>query len=346
MLSGIRPTQPTLHVGNYLGALRQFVRYQEEFPGNCFFFIADLHSIQDVADGATMRRNSLSVATEFMAAGLDPTKSTLYIQSAIPELTQLTWLLTAFANDTELVNLPHYREKRDKMRSGADDVEGTPSTLLVYPILQSADILYTGDHRQTILVPVGTDQRPHIEFTRDVARRFNKAHGDTIFGSPNLPVDVDMGEADVRIVGLDGKGKMGKSEGNAVYMDSDPETIRSLVKKGVTDPARMRAGDKGTPDNCQGIYPLHVHVTDRQQRETFIQPGCLDGSLNCSECKAFLADGLIELFREFRERKAMLIAHPEIVTAALEEGADRARGMVKAKLRVMHEAMGLAPYKE
>ncbi len=347
VLSGIRPTTAVLHVGNYYGALRQFVTLQDMFPKRCFFFIADLHTIGDVTDAETMRQNSLGIATEFLAAGLDPAKATLYIQSAVPQLADLTWLLTAVTNDTELLGLPHYREKRDKY-AAKENVEGAPSTFLFYPVLQAADILFTAPAGEKILVPVGQDQRAHIEFTRDVARKFNNRYGE-MFGEPTLPEDINVftdpeGRGNIRIKGLDGKEKMGKSEGNAIFLEESPETIRERVAKGVTDPDRKRRTDPGDTKNCIGIYPLHEFVTDKKVRDEVIVPGCRNATLSCTACKDILIRGLTDQFSDFREKKQELLQQPDYVRNVLEEGARHVRQLVDDKLRVMHKAMGLASY--
>lgn len=347
VLSGIRPTSGQLHVGNYFGALRPFVTLQEQFPGECYYFVADLHTIGDVREPSRLRANSLEVAIEMLAIGLDPSKSTVYIQSDVPELSHLTWLLTAVTNDTDLLNLPHYREKRDKY-AAKERVEGAPATYLAYPILQAADILFTAEPGQKILVPVGEDQRPHIEFTRDVARRFNAGY-QPVFGDPTLPEDIGVyvdpeERGSIRIKGLDGNGKMGKSEGNAVYLDSSPEEIAALVRRGTTDPKRISATTPGDPDDCIGIYPLHAFVTSKADREAKIIPGCSGGTLRCTDCKALLSDNLVALFAPFRERKAHLTAHPEEVEAILAAGATRVRAMVRSKIALLHDAMGLRPY--
>lgn len=347
VLSGIRPTSGQLHVGNYFGALRPFVTLQDQFPGQCFFFVADLHTIGDVRKPAIMRGNSLEVAIEMLAIGLDPEKSTLYIQSDVPELSHLAWLLTAVTNDTDLLNLPHYREKRDKY-AAKERVEGAPATYLAYPILQAADILFTAEPGKKILVPVGEDQRPHIEFTRDLSRRFNAGYRPA-FGDPTLPEDIGVyvdpeKRGSIRIKGLDGNGKMGKSEGNAVYLDSSPEEIGALVRKGTTDPKRVTATTPGNTQDCIGIYPLHEFVTAKSEREGTIIPGCHGGTLRCTECKGLLVKNLVELFAPFRERKAYLDSHPNEVEEILAAGANRVRAMIRDKIAIVHDAMGLRPY--
>lgn len=350
VLSGIRSTQDRLHVGNYFGASQKWLALENEFPGQSFFFVADLHSIGDVTSGPQLAANNLSVATEFLAIGLDPNKSTLYIQSAVPELAVLTWLLTAVTQDTSLLNLPHYREKRDKFRTQAG-VEGGPATYLVYPILQAADILYPAGPGSKILVPVGDDQRTHIEFTRDLARAYNRTY-QPIFGEPTMPEDIaiypGVDQADkeraksVRIKGLDGKEKMGKSEGNAIYLDYEPKQISQLIKRGVTDPQRQRQGDPGDPDKCIGIYPLHIHVTSIEERQQLIRPGCLSGELNCSDCKQILTNGVTALFAEFRDRKRQLLAKPDLVHQVFGDGAAVVRRLVREKVAIMSELMGLS----
>lgn len=347
VLSGIRPTSPTLHIGNYFGALRPFIAFQDQFPNRCFYFIADLHTIGDVVSPQQMKDNCLGTAVEFLASGIDPTKATLYIQSAVPQLAHLCWLLTAATLDTELLALPHYREKRDKYAE-KQKVEGAPATYLMYPILQAADILFTANAGERILVPVGSDQRPHIEFTRDVSRRFNSRYT-PLFGEPTLPEDIGIfadpeQRGDIRIKGLDGQAKMGKSDGNCIFLEDEPDEIARLVKRGTTDPQRQRLGDPGDPEKCIGIYPLHQFVTNKDVRESTIIPGCTSGSLSCKDCKAILSSNLTEMFAQFRIRKAELQNNLDYVEEVLRQGANRVRKLVDDKLTTIHEAMGLHPY--
>jgi tryptophanyl-tRNA synthetase len=336
-VSGIRPTQPALHLGNYFGALRQFLDLQEAYSGQCYFFVADLHSFADVTDRETLALNSLGVATEFLAAGLDPDRATLFIQSDVPELMAITWLLTGVALDTQLLNLPHYRLKRDQFAMG-QEVTGAPALYLTYPILQAADILAPAAHNDRILVPVGEDQKPHIEFARELVRRFNQRYG-AILGLPDAYTRDDI---HVRVKGLDGQEKMGKSQRNAVYLGDTPEEIRRLVRRGVTDPKRQRQGDAGEPDECVGIYPLHQLTSTPAQLSHTIRPGCRSGALRCVECKAILSDNLVSQFSEFRERKEDFSAHPEVVREIVAEGGKRARALAQAKLKEMSDAMGLS----
>ncbi len=274
ILSGMRPTGP-LHLGNYMGALDNWVHLQDSHE--CFFMIADWHSLTtDYTDPSEVRGNGLDVATDWLAAGLDPARATLFVQSLVPQHAELHLLLSMIVPVPWLERVPTYKEQQQNLTGKDLSTYG----FLGYPLLQAADIIiYKAD-----AVPVGEDQAPHVEITREIVRRFNNLYGDVLPEPQTLLTEAK------RIPGTDGR-KMSKSYGNAIYLKDDPETIRQKLKPMVTDPARKRRSDPGDPEVCP-VFDLHKAFSPQETREWAAQ-GCRSAGIGCLDCKAKLGEHLI-----------------------------------------------------
>ena len=258
------------------------------------------------------------------AAGLDPDNCILFVQSAVPEHAQLEWLFNTVTPLGELSRMTQFKDKSER-------VETVSAGLLNYPILQAADILL---YRAT-LVPVGEDQRQHLEFTREIARKWNARFGEY------FPEPQPMIGGAKKILGLDGASKMSKSQDNTIPMLGEPEEIWARVRTAVTDPARVRRDDPGNPD-VFNVFSIHEFFTDPAEREE-IAVRCRAATIGCVDCKRILADGIAERLAPIRERARELREHPDQVNEMLAEGASRARVIARATLAEAYERMGLEP---
>ncbi len=319
VFSGMQPSGEA-HLGNYLGALRQWVGMQDDYE--CLFCIVDEHAITGDHEPEELPRRTFDLAVSFLAAGLDPERSIIFVQSDVPEHTELAWLFNAITPVGDLERMTQYKDKSEGM-------ESIPAGLLNYPVLQAADILmYRATH-----VPVGEDQIQHLELTRSIARKWNSRYGD-YFPEPQ-PVLSEAG----RILGLDGRSKMSKSLGNTVGILAEPDEIWERVRTAVTDPQRVRRTDPGRPEVCN-VYTLHTHFTDEDLLPD-IAHQCRTAQRGCVECKRILADSVAEHFRPMRRRAAEYREHPERVKEILEDGAERARAIARETIRDARVRMGL-----
>ncbi len=319
VFSGMQPSGEA-HLGNYLGALRQWVRLQDQHE--CFFCVVDQHAITGDFEPARLPDRVFDLAVSFLAVGLDPERSTIFVQSDVPEHLELAWLFNTVAPVGHLERMTQYKEKSARL-------ESIPAGLLNYPVLQAADILLY----RASLVPVGEDQLQHLELTREIARKWNARFGD-VFPEPE-PIMSSAG----RILGLDGNAKMSKSLGNTVGILAEPEEVWERVRTAVTDPQKVRKNDPGRPEVCN-VFTLHTHFTDAD-RIPDIEGQCRAGTRGCVECKRILADSISEHFAPVRERAAELNAHPEKVFEILDAGAERARTEARATMERVRELMGL-----
>jgi tryptophanyl-tRNA synthetase len=348
VLSGMRPTGK-LHVGHYVGALENWIRLQEKF--DCFFFVADWHALTtDYADTTNVKQNCIEMALDWLACGLDPEKATLFLQSHVMEHAELHLLLSLITPLGWLERVPTYKEQRENIK---DKDLGTYG-FLGYPLLQSADILiYQADY-----VPVGEDQVPHVELTREVARRFNQFYSlpspKRVFGlKPGdsegklvsyetvsvLPEPQPLLTPSPRLPGTDGR-KMSKSYGNAVLL-TDPEAIlRQKLKTMVTDPARMRRTDTGNPDICP-VGDLHKIFSDRETIDK-VWPGCKTAGIGCIECKKWAADGLWKVLEPIQERRHKYEENPRLAWDILESGSAHAKTIAASTMKEVREAMHLS----
>lgn len=319
IFSGMQPSGEA-HLGNYLGAFRRWVRLQDEF--DCVWCIVDDHAITAGGEPADMPANVFDLAVSFLAVGLDPQKAIIFVQSDVHEHTELAWLFNAVTPVGELERMTQYKDKAKRF-------ESVPAGILNYPILQAADILiYKAD-----AVPVGEDQRQHLELTREIARKFNAAYGET-FPEPEALI----GKAG-KILGLDGDAKMSKSLGNTVGILADPEEVWQRVRTAVTDPQRVRRDDPGRPEVCN-VYSLHGFFTDKETRAD-IDTRCRAGTIGCVDCKKILAENISTDFAPYRERAEHYRAHPEEVRRILDEGAEKARTIASTTMDEVRQRMGL-----
>lgn len=319
IFSGMQPSGEA-HLGNYLGALRQWVQHQETH--DCFFCIVDQHALTGDFDPGTLPQRIFDLAVSFLAVGLDPERSVIFVQSDVPEHTELAWLLNAVAPVGDLERMTQYKDKSSRM-------ESIPAGLLNYPILQAADILLYRAER----VPVGEDQLQHLELARDIARKWNHRFGE-VFPEPR-PILSGVG----RILGLDGNAKMSKSLDNTVRILAEPDEVWERVRTAVTDPQRVRRDDPGRPEVCN-VFSLHEHFTDDSKIPDIAQQ-CRAGTRGCVECKRILADSIEDHFEPVRERARELAADPGRVREILDAGAKRARAEAEATMEPVRERMGL-----
>jgi tryptophanyl-tRNA synthetase len=320
VLSGIQPTGE-LHMGNYYGAVENWIRLTDDY--DCFYCIVDYHAITANYAPAEFPAAVEGMAISLLAAGLDPERCHIFLQSEVPEHTELSWILTSLAPLGQLQRMTQFKDK------SGDRGDAINAGLLMYPVLQAADILlYKADR-----VPVGEDQVQHLELSRVLARRFNNAFGET-FPEPQ-PL---LTEAK-RIVGLDGQTKMSKSKGNHIGILDSPETIRKKMVTAFTDPLRLRRTDPGRPWVCN-VFTWHKLLSD-EATIARVDLECRSAILGCYEDKMLMAEILIEKFRPMRERAAELRARPETIREILAAGRDAARAVARKTMSEVHEAMGL-----
>jgi tryptophanyl-tRNA synthetase len=323
VLSGMRPTGK-LHLGNYVGALVNWVRMQDEYE--CFFCIVDWHALTtDYADTSHVKENSVEVMFDWLAAGLDPQKSVIFIQSHVPAHAELHLLLSMITPLGWLERVPTYKEQRENIK---DKDLGTYG-FLGYPVLQAADILaYRAD-----VVPVGEDQVAHIELTREIARRFNGFYGE-VFPEPQ-----SLLTPAAKLPGTDGR-KMSKSYGNTILL-SDPElVVRQKLKTMMTDPARVRRSDPGNPDVCP-VGDLHK-LFSRKETMAKVYEGCRSASIGCIECKSWAADALVEILHPIQERRKKFEDNPRLAWDILEDGTKRAKAAAAETMNDVRAAMGMS----
>jgi tryptophanyl-tRNA synthetase len=321
VFSGIQPSGE-LHIGNYLGAVRRWVALQEQHE--CFFCVVDYHAITQEYDAAALEQRTLDMAIGLLAAGIDPEKAVLFVQSHVQEHTELSWVFTSVAPIGELERMTQFKEK-------SKGQESVLAGILNYPVLQAADVLlYQAD-----TVPVGEDQVQHIELMREIARKWNARYGDKSFSFPEPQAMV--GDAK-RIMGLDGQAKMSKSIGNTIGVLDEPEEIWQRLRPAVTDPARVTRKDPGNPDICN-IYDLHKHFSPPKTVDE-VAHQCRTAGFGCLDCKRILADNMAAAFKPLRERAAELKQKPEQVREILAAGAAKARAVAQETMRSVRQRMG------
>ena len=326
VLSGMRSTGK-LHLGNYVGALANWVRMQDEYE--CFFCVVDWHALTtDYADTSQVKQNSVEVALDWLAAGLDPERSVMFIQSHVPEHAELHLLLSMITPLGWLERVPTYKEQRENIK---DKDLGTYG-FLGYPVLQAADILmYKAD-----VVPVGEDQVAHIELTREIARRFNSFYGKSgdVFPEPKVLLTPAP-----KLPGTDGR-KMSKSYGNTIMLTDPEPVVRQKLKTMVTDPARVRRSDPGNPDVCP-VGDLHKIFSDSATMER-VNVGCRSAGIGCIECKSWVADALVQLLSPMQERRKKFEENPRLAWDILEAGTKQARKAASETMNDVRDAMGMS----
>jgi tryptophanyl-tRNA synthetase len=318
VLSGIQPSGP-LHVGNYFGAIRQYVELQRGHQA--YYFVANYHALTSVRDAGLLRRYTFDVFVDLLALGIDPEAATLFVQSDAPETTELAWLLTTVTPMGWLEKCVSYK---DKVHHGLPADHG----LFAYPVLQAADVLlYDAD-----VVPVGQDQRQHLEITRDIAERFNNTYGE-VFRLPRAHIL----DAVAVIPGLDGR-KMSKSYDNTIEIFDDPKTIERKCKRIVTDSRPVEEPKDPDADNLYQLFRLFASPDEAAE----VARGYRQGGLGYGRVKARLAELIIAHFAPARERRAELVANPDRVAAIRAAGAERARKAARVVLDRAREACGVA----
>jgi tryptophanyl-tRNA synthetase len=320
VFSGIQPSGE-LHIGNYLGAIRNWVVLQDKYES--FFSIVDYHAITIQYEPADLRRRTRDMAVSLVAAGVDPSRCALFVQSAVPEHTELAWIFNTVTPLGELERQTQYKEKAGRQ-------ESLLAGLLNYPVLQAADIaLYKSD-----LVPVGEDQVQHLELAREIVRRWNSKFGVDFFVEPKPFLTPTR-----RIMGLDGQAKMSKSLGNTIGLLEEPAAVWEKLRPAVTDPARVRKTDPGTPEVCN-IYQIHRAFSPPETVEHVAQQ-CRTAGWGCIDCKRVLQSSMETELSPIRARAAELRATPELLDDALSTGAAAAIRTARATLAEAKEIMGL-----
>jgi len=318
----MRPTGK-LHLGNYMGALANWVKLQDQYE--CYFFIADIHALTtDYADTSGILPNTMEVALDFLAAGLDPKRSTIFVQSHVKQHYELPVLLGMITPLGWLERVPSYKEMQDNLANK----DLTTYGFLGYPVLMASDILLY----QPQFVPVGQDQQAHVELTREIARRFNQFY--KLGEQEVLPEPKVLLTPSPKLPGTDGR-KMSKSYGNTIQMTDAEPVVRQKLKTMVTDPARVRRTDKGDPDKCP-VGDLHK-VFSTAETLTKVYDGCRSAGIGCIECKGWAADALVQVLQPIQERRA---SYSEAqVKEILEDGGNRARARAEVTMEQVQSAM-------
>ncbi len=319
VFSGARPTGRQ-HLGNYFGHIMNLIALQEEY--DCFDCVVDLHALTTVETTATLQQDITDMVLDWLAAGVDPGKSAVFVQSHVPEITELHLLLSMVTPLNWLLRVPTFKEKV-KMHP-----ENVNYGLVGYPVLMTSDIvLYKGQ-----VVPVGEDQLPHLELAREIVRRFNSMFGD-VFPEPEAKLTQYP-----MIVGLDGNSKMSKSADNYIEISASPDEIRRRVSGAFTDPQRLRKSDPGRPHLCN-VYSLRKIFTPDDVEE--VAEACTSATIGCVQCKKALAEGIVDYFAPFRERRERLVQQPDYVRDVVASGAARASSVARATIEEVKTAMNL-----
>lgn len=320
ILSGMRPTGP-LHLGNYFGALANWVDMQDTY--DCFFFIADWHALtSEYEETSRIRGHIQDLIIDWLSAGLSPEKCTLFVQSQIKEHAELFLILSMITPVPWLERNPTYKDQIVQLSNKDLSTFG----FLGYPVLQAADIIMYKANG----VPVGIDQVPHVEITREIARRFNFLYGE-VFPEP----DAILTETP-KILGIDRR-KMSKSYDNAIYLSDSPDDIRSKAMMMITDPQRMRRSDPGDPDVCN-VFTFHKIYTD-PQRVAKIDKECRSAQIGCVECKKIMAENLITGLAPIREKRTYYEKRPELVETIISQGCEKARAVARQTMEQVRSAL-------
>jgi tryptophanyl-tRNA synthetase len=324
IVSGMRPTG-NMHLGNYEGALKNWIRLQNSGEYECFYFIADWHALSsDYADTSQIRQNSIDMVCDWLASGLDPAKSTIFLQSLVPEHAELHLILSAVTPLGWLERVPTYKEQRENITE--KDIGNY--AFLGYPVLQSADIImYKANY-----VPVGKDQASHVELTREIARRFNNFYGDVFPEPKELHTEVLV------LPGTDGR-KMSKSYANAIYLMDSPDVVREKARKMITDRTRIKRSDPGHPENCDACQ-MHRFFLPPADADRFDE-SCRTAAIGCVDRKRALAESIIERYGQIAERSHQWRAQPQEVARIVAEGSERARMIAAKTMQEVRRAMNI-----
>ncbi len=321
VFSGARPTGRQ-HLGNYLGAIKNYVALQDEY--DCIYCIVDVHALTTVETTKDLVQNTYDMALDWLAAGIRPSESIIFIQSHVPQVMELHTYLSMVTPLGKLTDLPTFKEK---IRENPDNVN---YGLVGYPVLMTADIvLYRSD-----VVPVGVDQAPHLEFARETVRSFNYRYGAGVLKEPQ------MKNTEIpKVLGIDGQQKMGKSLNNHIELASTPDETRQRVMQMVTDPQRMRRTDPGNPDVCN-VFSMHKVFSPAEEVET-INVECRRAGIGCVDCKKRFAENLNKHLEPFREKRTEIGKNPDTVWDVLHDGGKRARTIAEETMITVREAIRL-----
>ena len=321
VFSGARPTGRQ-HLGNYLGAIKNYVALQDDY--DCVYCIVDIHALTTVEDTINLKQNTYEMALDFLAAGIRPAETIIFIQSHVPQVTELHTILSMVTPLGKLTDLPTFKEK---VRQNPQNVN---YGLVGYPVLMAADIvLYKSD-----IVPVGIDQAPHLEFTREVVRSFNFRYNTDVLIEPQ------MKNTEVpKVIGIDGVDKMSKSLNNHIELAATPEETQQRVMQMVTDPQRMRRSDPGRPEVCN-VFSMHK-IFSPVEEVAMIDTECRRAGIGCVDCKKRFAANLNAALAPFRQRRQELAQNMDYVQGVLDDGARRAREIAGQTMREVRAAVGL-----
>lgn len=321
VFSGARPTGRQ-HLGNYLGAIQNYVALQQDY--DCVYCIVDVHALTTVETTKDLRLNTFEMALDWLAAGIRPEESILFVQSHVPEVMELHTYLSMVTQLGKLTDLPTFKEK---VRQQPDNVN---YGLLGYPVLMTADIvLYKTD-----IVPVGIDQAPHLEFAREIVRSFNYRYNTKCLIEPQVKHTEIL-----KVIGIDGKDKMSKSLNNHIELASTPEETKQRVREMVTDPARIKKTDPGNPDICN-VFTMHKIFSPQEEVE-MINVECRKAGIGCVDCKLRFANNLNKHLEPFRAKRNELASQESYVKDVLTDGAKRAGAIAKETMKEVREAMQL-----
>ncbi len=323
VFSGARPTGRQ-HLGNYLGAMKNYVALQADY--DCIYCIVDLHALTTVETTENLTQNTFEMALDWLAAGIDPQKSIIFVQSHVPEVTELHTILSMVTPLGKLTDLPTFKEKARQQPHNVN------YGLVGYPVLMTADIvLYKAD-----TVPVGIDQAPHIEFAREIVRSFNYRYKTKVLIEPQMKATQVP-----KVLGIDGQRKMGKSLNNHIELAATPEETTRRVMQMVTDPQRVRRNDPGNPDVCN-VFTMHKIFSPAEEVE-MIDTECRRAGIGCVDCKRRFAANLNAHLEPFRARRTEIEQTPDQVWDALHDGARRARTIARQTMDEVRAAIGLPP---
>ena len=319
VFSGIQPSGE-LHIGNYLGAVQNWVKLQHQH--DCLFAIVDLHAITQPYEVSSLAERTVEMGIGLLAAGLDPDRCIVFVQSQVPEHTELSWLLNTVTPLGELERQTQFKDKAQRQ-------ESVSAGLLNYPVLQAADVLLY----KATLVPVGEDQLQHLELMREIARRWNARFGENCFPEPQALLSTAK-----RVLGLDGQAKMSKSLGNTISLFDTPETVWEKLRPAATDPARVTRKDPGNPDLCN-IFTIHQGFSP-PETQALVARNCRTAAWGCLDCKRVLADNMIATLTPIRERAAALRGKPDVVREILRGGASKALALARRTMVEVRRRMG------
>jgi tryptophanyl-tRNA synthetase len=322
VFSGIRPTG-SAHLGNYAGAMRNWVRLQDRYK--CFYCIVTWHALSsEYQNSKVIRDYTLEMAVDLLSVGLDPEKCVLFVQSDVKEHAELHLLLSMITPLPWLERVPTFKDMQKELADKDINTYG----YLGYPVLMTADIILY----QAEIVPVGEDQAAHLELAREITRRFNRFYG-PVFPEPQILLTETP-----KLAGTDGR-KMSKSFGNAIYLRDRPEDIRAKIAPMVTDTRRQRRSDPGEPNDCP-VFTLHNAFVEKEKREELAR-ACRTAGIGCLDCKNVVIESLIGLLAPYREKRAKLEADPDFVWGVIEQGNERARKAARKTMAAVREAIGL-----